>query len=67
MFYEEIDVRIFKNSSLLDRNRCFYEGGGLNFITKKSDSFHLFSHVGFSVHCTCNFKTCSIVIIGEIM
>ena len=55
------------NSSLSGRNGCFYGGGGLKFMTKKSENFHFFPHVGNSVHCTCNIKTCSTVINGDIM
>ena len=35
-----------KNVFLLGRNDCFSGGGGLNFVTKKSEIFSFFLHVG---------------------
>ena len=55
------------NSSLLGRNGCFCGVGGLNFITKKSENFHIFLHVDSLSHCNYNSKMCSTEINGEIM
>ena len=35
-----------KNVFLLGRNDCFCGGGGLNFVTEKSENFSFFLRVG---------------------
>ena len=53
------------NVFLLGRNGCFSGGGGLNFVTLKSENFPFFFHVGNLFYCKLTFKLCSAVINGE--
>ena len=56
-----------KSVFLLGRNDCFSGGGGINFVTKKSEFFSFFLHVGNWFYYKLTFKICSAVVNAENM